>query len=217
MRSKLGELFMALGALLLVAAVGLLAYNQWDDWRAGRSVADIQDALEAAVEEAEAAATPAPYIGSAYAAADSEDEAQDTEMATVEVDGYEYIGTLSIPSYGLQLPVMAQWSYAGLKIAPGRYSGSVWTDDLIICGHNYDRHFGNLKNLEPGDIITFTDVEGNIFDYQVEEIITLQPTVVEEKACREYGEWDLTLFTCTIGGQTRVTVRCSRTSEDTTT
>ncbi|MCD8116463.1 MAG: sortase [Oscillospiraceae bacterium] len=216
MRSKLGELFMALGALLLVAAVGLLAYNQWDDWRAGRSVADIQDALEAAVEEAEAAATPAPYSGSVTSAAD-EDEAQDTEMATVEVDGYEYIGTLSIPSYGLQLPVMAQWSYAGLKIAPGRYSGSVWTDDLIICGHNYDRHFGNLKNLEPGDIITFTDVEGNVFDYQVEEIITLQPTDVEEMASRENGEWDLTLFTCTIGGQTRVTVRCSRTSEDTTT
>ncbi len=132
-------------------------------------------------------------------------------MRTIEIDGYLYIGTLSIPSYGLELPVMSEWSYPGLKIAPGRYTGSVWTDDLIICGHNYERHFGNLKYLEAGDEITFTDVDDNVFNYQVEEVYILQPTDVEEMVSQSSGEWDLTLFTCTIGGQTRVTVRCSRT------
>ncbi len=202
---------MALGALMLAAAVALLAYNRWDDWRAGQSVATVQEALEQAIESS-AAATPTPYntITTTAATTDDEEEIINTEMATVEVDGYEYIGTLSIPSYGLELPVMANWSYPGLKIAPGRYTGSVWTDDLIICGHNYERHFGNLKYLEPGDTVTFTDVEGNVFTYQVEEVVTLQPTDVEEMMSRETGEWDLTLFTCTIGGQTRVTVRCSR-------
>ncbi|MCD8088451.1 MAG: sortase [Oscillospiraceae bacterium] len=211
MRNKLGEVFMALGALMLAAAVALLAYNRWDDWRAGQSVATVQEALEQAIESS-AAATPTPYntITTTAATTDDEEEIINTEMATVEVDGYEYIGTLSIPSYGLELPVMANWSYPGLKIAPGRYTGSVWTDDLIICGHNYERHFGNLKYLEPGDTVTFTDVEGNVFTYQVEEVVTLQPTDVEEMMSRETGEWDLTLFTCTIGGQTRVTVRCSR-------
>lgn len=209
MRSKLGEVFMALGALMLAAAVALLAYNRWDDWRAGQSVATVQEALEQAIETA---ATPAPYntITTTAATTGDEEEIINTEMATVEVDGYEYIGTLSIPSYGLELPVMAAWSYAGLKLAPGRYTGSVWTDDLIICGHNYERHFGNLKYLEPGDAITFTDVEGNVFTYQVEEVVILQPTDVEEMVSQESGQWDLTLFTCTIGGQTRVTVRCSR-------
>lgn len=211
MRNKLGEVFMALGALMLAAAVALLAYNRWDDWRAGQSVATVQEALEQAIESS-AAATPTPYntITTTAATTDDEEEIINTEMATVEVDGYEYIGTLSVPSYGLELPVMANWSYPGLKIAPGRYTGSVWTDDLIICGHNYERHFGNLKYLEPGDTVTFTDVEGNVFTYQVEEVVTLQPTDVEEMMSRETGEWDLTLFTCTIGGQTRVTVRCSR-------
>lgn len=87
----------------------------------------------------------------------------------------------------------------------------MWTNDLIICGHNYTRHFGNLRNLEPGDTLYFTDVNGNVYNYEVEESVILQPADVEEMMSRESGEWDLTLFTCTIGGQTRVTVRCSQT------
>ena len=35
---------------------------------------------------------------------------------------------------------------------------------------------------------------------------TLMPTAVEEM---ESGDWDLTLFTCTVGGRTRVAVRCA--------
>ena len=40
------------------------------------------------------------------------------EMTVTELNGWDYIGYLSIPSIGLELPVMSQWSYAGLKIAP---------------------------------------------------------------------------------------------------
>ena len=54
----------------------------------------------------------------------------------------------------------------------------------------------------------FTDVEVNRYEYGVEEVLTLEGTAVEEM---EAGDWDLTLFTCTIGGRLRVTVRCSRT------
>lgn len=68
-------------------------------------------------------------------------------------NGYEYIGYLSIPSIGLALPVMKQWSYAGLKIAPGRYSGSLYTDDLVIAGHNYNRHFSPMCPDRQGRIL----------------------------------------------------------------
>ena len=40
-------------------------------------------------------------------------------MTVTELNGWDYIGYLSIPSIGLELPVLSQWSYAGLKIAPG--------------------------------------------------------------------------------------------------
>ena len=39
----------------------------------------------------------------------------DPNMPTVEIDGY-----LSVPSVGLELPVMAEWDYDRLKTAPCR-------------------------------------------------------------------------------------------------
>ena len=77
---------------------------------------------------------------------------------------------------------------------------------MIICAHNYDRHFGLIKTLEEGDKVSFTDVYGDRFDYEVSEVTILQPTDVDEM--KDPVDWDLTLFTCTIGGATRVTVRC---------
>ena len=53
---------------------------------------------------------------------------------------------------------------------------------------------------------TFTDGDGNVFTYQVAALEQLLPTQVKEMSA---GGWDLTLFTCTIGGQQRVTVRCT--------
>ena len=131
-------------------------------------------------------------------------------MPTVEVDGNRYIGRVTIPALGLELPVMSQWSYPNLKIAPCRYQGSAYTGDLIIAGHNYRTHFGPLKNLGGGDAVLFTDADGNQFRYTVAQVETLAKTAVEEMAA---GDWDLTLFTCTLGGQTRVTVRCVETKD----
>ncbi|MCD8249740.1 MAG: sortase [Lachnospiraceae bacterium] len=179
----------------MILALSLFLYNKWEAKRAQNA------AEEVALQLDELTGNQAADLW----------DAEDGEMPMVEIDDYAYIGTLTISRYGLSLPVMSEWSYPGLKIAPGRYQGSVWTDDLIICGHNYERHFGKLKNLEYGDGIVFTDVNGNVFTYQVEEVIILQPTDVEKMVSQESGEWDLTLFTCTIGGRTRVIVRCSRT------
>ena len=123
---------------------------------------------------------------------------------------YTYYSTISFPALGLELPVMSQWSYPNLKIAPCRYQGSAYTGDLIIAGHNYRTHFGPLKNLRVGDAVLFTDADGNQFRYTVAQVENLAKTAVEEMAA---GDWDLTLFTCTLGGQTRVTVRCVETKD----
>ena len=67
------------------------------------------------------------------------------------------------------------------------------------------------EELRPGDEVRFTDTEGNAFRYTVAELETLGKYDVEEMAA---GDWDLTLFTCTYGGQSRVTVRCLRVTEE---
>ena len=134
------------------------------------------------------------------------------EMTTVEVEGRDYIGVLSIPAVERELPVMAQWSYAGLKVAPGRYSGTTYADDLVICGHNYAKHFSPIKWLAIGSSVYFTDADGLRWSYEVESVETLRPTQIEEMTTdTETDNWDLTLFTCTSGGNARYAVRCVRT------
>ena len=56
-------------------------------------------------------------------------------------------------------------------------------------------------------------MDGNRFAYQVVVRETLEPTAIDEMQSEEDGAWDLTLFTCTIGGQSRVTVRCVQVEE----
>ncbi len=127
------------------------------------------------------------------------------EMAQVRVDGRMYIGYLYIPSLSLKLPVMSNWSYPNLRIAPCRYAGSTKTDDFVILAHNYARHFGRLKDLSIGETVFFTDMDGILFQYEVMAVEVLPPNAVLEMID---GEYDLTLFTCTYGGKSRVAVRC---------
>lgn len=233
-RSKTGKLIMGIGLLLIAAALVLSAYNVWDSYRAGKSAEDVL----AAMDEAHLAALSGGASGSGGSSGgaedgstsagswqenadsadggggSSEDAAHDgkhsdgsTYMPTINIDGNEYIGVLDIPALGIRLPVMGDWSYPKLRTAPCRYIGSVYDDDLVICGHNYQRHFGGLKNLTAGDTVMFTDEGGNVSSYTVTEVVQLSGTALGEMKA---GDWDLTLFTCTVGGQLRVTVRCMR-------
>ena len=131
----------------------------------------------------------------------------DVTMTEVEIDGHLYIGYLSLPALELELPVMSGWDYPSLQIAPCRYSGTVRGRDLVLMAHNYDKHFGNLDQLELGDAVMFTDMDGETVGYEVVAVDILVPSAVEEMTS---GMFDLTLFTCTYGGQNRVTVYCNR-------
>lgn len=101
--------------------------------------------------------------------------------------------------------MISEWSYAKLKKAPCRYSGSAYQNNLIIAGHNYRTHFSGIKCLDPGDEVILTDADGNVFSYEVDTIETVGGTDIEKM---ESGDWDLTLFTCTTGGKARAAVRC---------
>lgn len=186
---------MILGAMLVLAALSLFLYNQKENRDAGEAIEEILPQL------------------AGYLEADTgqkETAFPDAAMTEVEIDGYSYIGYLIIPGLELELPVMSEWDYARLKITPCRYSGSVKTDDLVVAAHNYARHFGMLSKLSEGDGIFFMDMDGVLHTYEVAAVEVLAPTDVEEMTA---GEYDLTLFTCTYGGKSRVTVRCERAAE----
>lgn len=191
------------GLLLIAAALLLTGYNLWDDYRAGK-------AADTALGELSAMIADGPVREDDPA---GEMEYPDyilnpeMDMPVKQIDGEDYIGVISIPAINRELPVCSEWDDTRLKTAPCRYKGTAYLDNMVICAHNYRLQFGPLNNLRYGDTVTFTDTDGNVFTYAVVEIETLQPTAIEEMTT---GDWDLTLFTCTLGGATRVTVRCER-------
>ncbi len=181
-----------MGALCLLGALGLTGYNVWDEQRASRSVVESAEQLSTVIQpKAESDQLLLPQ--------------EQTVMPTVPLDGNNYIGVLEIPTLGLSLPILDECTDSLLKVAPCRYAGNLY-DGLIIAGHNYVSHFKKLSQLAAGDAIRFTDVEGNVWEYTVTTTEILGGYDVEGM---EEGDWDLTLFTCTYGGQDRVTVRCT--------
>lgn len=188
---------MIFGTVLIIAALSLFLWNRYQDRKAGDAADKILLRIEEQIERNDNGGTDPVDL-------------YDNNMTEMELDGNKYIGYLSLPSLGLELPVMSEWSYPGLRISPCRYSGSAKTNNLVIAAHNYSRHFGYIKNLIPGDRVTFTDMDGIITEYQVTEVDTLNPAAVKEVTDSGYA---LTLFTCTYGGQNRVVVRCDTCDE----
>ena len=204
MPKKAGIAIMAAGAVLIISALLLFVHNRQEDAQAGQEAESLLESVEAVIE-AQAVRKPSPSPGVSPSPAPV-----DPTMPTVTIDGYDYIGYVEVPVLGLKLPVMAEWDYDRLKIAPCRYAGSTKSDDLVIAGHNYRRHFSPLKQLVPGDAVYFFDMDGVCSAYEVVVLETLPPAAVEDMTA---GAYDLTLFTCTYGGRSRVTVRCDRVEE----
>jgi sortase A len=188
----------------LIASVGFIAYNHWEEEHAQNASKNIlQDVRENILDNTCEESTPED--------SHREESAEipvdiPQEMLTAQVDGYDCIGILSIPVLELELPVLTDWSYTKLKIAPCHYFGSYYEENFVIAAHNYQSHFGRLSELQPKNLILFTDISGTVYCYEVVLLETLPGNATEEMITSGF---DLSLYTCTPGGASRVTVRCN--------
>lgn len=204
------------GSLLLAAALLLVGYNLVDEYRAGQTANHVLEILqqqtpETPSDDLQMPETPSDDLQTPENSILEQTEIPDyvlnpdMEMPTQEIEGNDYIGVLEIPSLGLSLPVMSEWSYPRLKLAPCRYHGSAYTGSLTIAAHNYRTHFGPVRDVSAGTQVFFTDVKGRRFSYEVSAVETIEATAIEDAVSEA---WDLTLITCTPSGQARVAVRC---------
>jgi len=191
--NKVGKLFIVVGTILIVLSITSLVYNSYQEINAGIKSKEAINMIKDNINEENIKIIDNDY----------------KEMSTINIDGYDYIGSILIPSLNLELPVMSEYDYTRLNIAPCRYYGSVYTNDLIICAHSYKTHFKYLSNLVQGDTVVFTDVCGDNYIYEVLEIEILNPREVSEMINNDF---DLTLYTCTSDGLNRITIRCNRTT-----
>lgn len=178
------------GILLILGGLGLFVYNLWDGHRAQVEAEEILDNLKKKKQEI----------------SELSDE-ESKNISSIKIDNYDYIGTIIIPKIKLELPVIDSCSENKLKKAPCLFDGSINQNNAIIAGHAYISLFGKLKNLQIGDSIFFEDILGNVSEYTVSSKETLSENDVDKMYG---GEWDLTLFTCNLSGDKRITIRSTR-------
>lgn len=186
------RLLIVAGSVLILAALVLTGLNLTAGMRAEAVSRRMVAALrEQAAEMSAAGLTPDFELDPA------------APMPRVTVDGVALVGILEIPRLGLELAVRADAD--DLAEAPGIYAGSVYQRDAVIAGMNHDTQFGRLGTLDEGDEVRFTDVDGNVFTYAVAVREALPADARSEMIG---GSHALTLFTSTVGGEQRETVRC---------
>lgn len=205
-RKILGTAFVVLGAVLIIIALSAVIINLWQEEMSGLNADHAMEQLWEQMTVDPVPATPdtpalLPENGS------TSDAPEFRPMPEIQVDGISYVGYLSIPALNLELPVISESTEQNLEIAPCRFFGTVYQKDFVIGGHRYRRHFRKLSTLGYGERLSFTDVEGNVYIYEVAECEVLEPNQAEYLCS---GDWDLSLFTCTPGGMTRVVLRCLR-------
>lgn len=210
MGKKAGIVCMILGAVLMGSALLLFLSNERIDQQAG---ATSQQALE---ELRQLQTTPTTATVESKPEKSKEETLTETtqseKLTIVTVNGYDYIGTLTIPVLELELPIQSDWSEEKLEISPCRHFGSPQNDDFVIAAHNYVNHFAYLYKLNPGDLVSFKDMNGWMTEYAVDHLESLNPTDVD--AVQNSG-YDLVLYTCTYGSEGRWVVFCNRTQDGT--
>ena len=198
---KIGKKLIIIGISLITLSLIMSIHNIYEEDLAGKKSANILNIMKETIEE---------NIEENTQQINSEIK-EETPQKTINIKGYDYIGTISIPTLNIELPVMSEYDYDRLKISPCRYYGNIYTNDLIICAHSYKTHFKNIDKLNQNDLIIITDITGEKYIYEVLEIEILKPTDVSKMIDNEF---DLTLYKCTNDGLNRITIRCNKINEN---
>ena len=186
------NILIVLGILMILAALGIFGYNQYEDQSVNQQNEVILETLEKKQQEDKTALyRQYPNI----------------PMPVVEIDGLNYIGTIKAPAIDLNTPVLATYDAATMEVTPALYSGTAYQKNMLMLGHNYQSCFGKLANIKIGDEVLFIDNHKNEFYYEVIDYLIINENEFDKILSQE-DPWDFTMFTCTWSGYDRVVIRC---------
>lgn len=173
-KNLIRRICVVIGICLLVAAVGALAFWSWNivhsEKQAERYVDTLQELL--------------PEIRDAVL-----EERSNNTMSVLSVDGTDFMGILEMPSYGITLPVGADWGR--ISQYPCRFGGSIYDGTMQIGATTQKGQFDCYRQLSVGDTLIYTDMEGNRYAF---EITVLRNAQHADQAALQREEAPLTLF-----------------------
>ena len=202
-KRSIGLVFVVFGVIMVIAALLLTAMYEKREADAGY----YSEMIMAEYKQDTNVTTTPVFIPDM----DTEDEPQADEpapipeMPTADYYGLRMLGVIRVPECGIELPVLDNWSMSTLEYAPCRYFGNIYSNDLIIMGHNYTTHFKPLKKVTVGASVEFESVDGSVWHYIIDSIDSVHRNDVEKLP----SEHELILFTCEEYGVYRFVARCS--------
>ena len=107
-----------------------------------------------------------------------------------------YIGSLKIPSIGVDVKIYQGTDDAALRYGVGHFTDtSIWEGNVAIAGHNrgVNSYFGEIHTLKPGATIQLTTKIGTR-KYQVDRVAKIAATDVSVLSARQNDI--ITLITC---------------------
>ncbi len=123
--------------------------------------------------------------------------------------GFETVGKIEIQKTGLNLPILSQVTVQGMEVAPCLlYSkGEInQSGNTVIVGHNYNNIFSKNKNLEKGDKISITTLDGQKVTYTIYSKFRTTPDEVDYLARKIGDKPEITLSTCTESDKYRLVI-----------
>ena len=141
------------GVCLIVIAVVILGVWQWNIYTSEQKTKEYVSVIREIIPKPQGAAAT---------------QRRDNTMATLSVDGIDFVGLLEFPQYDSYLPVGAEWG-ASAKY-PCRFSGSVYDRTMQIGSTSQKGQYDFYRDISVGDSVFFTDMEGNRFSYHVTDI-----------------------------------------------
>lgn len=112
-------------------------------------------------------------------------------LPVTEIDQTDFCGIFSAPVLNIEEPVKDEW---GLSPFPGlmaRYRGTPYMKNFQIGSAKSSSWLSELIHLNPGDQVSFTDLDSNTFTYQVtalEEVKSYQFDLLDE------WNWDMVIM-----------------------
>jgi sortase A len=191
---RLARFLGAVGRTCITAGVLILLFVAYQLWGTGIREAQAQDQLEDDFAEVLAEADANPTTTTSTTLPGDPVTAPTIPSA---VEG-EPTARIQIPAIGVDKIVVEGVSLADLKKGPGHYPESPLPGqegNAAIAGHRttYGAPFHRLDELEPGDEITVTTIQGT-FTYEMTEQLIVSPKEVQ--VLEDKGDNRITLTAC---------------------
>ena len=137
------------------------------------------------------------------------EKTNNNSVVETQYKGFTTVGKIEIQKTGLNLPILSQVTVQGMEVAPCLlYSkGEInQSGNTVIVGHNYNNIFSKNKNLEKGDKISITTLDGQKVTYTIYSKFRTTPDEVDYLARKIGDKPEITLSTCTESDKYRLVI-----------